>query len=129
MPEGNDGSCEWSVNGTPLSEHQRDVEAPFIKMNVLLKQTGRSKLGNVTPFKCQSSRIIDLCSSLKYGTGSPSGNRNMSAATGDDPQALFLHAFHTVKNCHWLLSGYVVFAVQWDYISGLMHNEWLKQCI
>lgn len=72
-----DRSYQWSVNGTSLSEHQQEVEAPFIKMNVLLKQTGRSKLGNVTLFKCQSSRIIDLCSTLKYGTGSSSGNRNM----------------------------------------------------
>lgn len=30
------------------SEHRRDVEAPFIKMKVLLKETGHSKLGSVT---------------------------------------------------------------------------------
>lgn len=83
-----------------LIEHQQEVETPFIEMDVLLKQTGCSKLGNVTLSNCQSLCIIDLCLTLKYGTGSRSGNKNMSAAAaGDDPQELFLHAFHTVETC------------------------------
>lgn len=88
------------TDGQSLSEAQQEAEAPFIKTNVLLKRTGHSKLGNVTPFKRQSSRIIDLWPALKYGTGSWSGNRKMSAAAGDDPRALFLHAFHSVRNRH-----------------------------
>lgn len=87
------------TDGQSLSEAQQEAEALFIKTNVLLKRTGRSKLGNVTPFKHQSSRIIDLWAALKYGTGSWSGNRKMSAAAGDDPRALFLHAFHSVISC------------------------------
>lgn len=94
-----DISYQCSVNGRPLSEHQWEVGAAFIKMNVLLKKTGHSKHGNVTLFKCQPSCIIDLFSTFKYGTGISSGNGDMSAVKGDDPQALFLHAFHTVKNC------------------------------
>ena len=72
---------------------EREAEAPFIKEKAPLKLTRSSKHGKVTSFKCQRRRIIDLCRTLKYGTGSSSGNRNMSAAAGDDPPTLFLPAF------------------------------------